>query len=225
MLMVLTSRSVMLQSLSRYRFIQRSRSDNQCCDNIRFLASIAHHPFNHPCIQTPIHSNTMSLIFEFALLGLFMFGLFATFRFLVRRASGNRFFKYGMALTLLAAFLLFWVNGAVGIIGSENNDANMLYLGVVLIVFGGIVLVRFTALKMKRVALAAACAMVMIAVVALATGLGVSGPIWPWDVVWITAFFSGMWFLASWFFNKAEQSPSREISPEADSITQAREAL
>lgn len=167
----------------------------------------------------------MSLIFEFALLGLFMFGLFATFRFLVRRASGNRFFKYGMALTLLAAFLLFWVNGAVGIIGSENNDANMLYLGVVLIVFGGIVLVRFTALKMKRVALAAACAMVMIAVVALATGLGVSGPIWPWDVVWITAFFSGMWFLASWFFNKAEQSPSREISPEADSITQAREAL
>lgn len=163
-------------------------------DNIRFLESQPH---------------AMPLFLEFGLLGLFMFGLFATFRYLVRRAAGNKSYKSGVAVALLSAFLLFWVNGAVGIIGSENNDANMLYFALLVVVLAGSLVVRFEASRLRFVMGFAACAMVLIAFFALGFGMGVSGPIWPWDVVWITLFFSGLWSLSSWFFHRALQEVAR----------------
>ena len=132
-----------------------------------------------------------------------MFGLYISFRLLVKRAAGNRFYKSAIAIAMVAAFLLFWVNGAVGIIGSENNDANMLYFLVLLMVFLGSLAVRFEARGLRVVMTAAAAAMVVIAVAALGFGSGVDGPIWPWDVVWITLFFSGLWSLSAWFFHRA----------------------
>jgi hypothetical protein len=144
----------------------------------------------------------MPLFLEFALLGLFMFGLYASFGFLVKRAAGNPSYKLGLALALVAAFMLFWVNGAVGVIGSENNDANMSYFVLVLMVFLGSIASRFRAGGLRIVMAVAAIAMVIIATAALGFSMGVNGPIWPWDVVWITVFFFALWSLSAWFFHQ-----------------------
>ena len=38
------------------------------------------------------------------------------------RKTGDAAYRTAVGVALAAAFLLIWVNGAVGIIGSENND-------------------------------------------------------------------------------------------------------
>ena len=51
----------------------------------------------------------------------------------------NKTYRRAFFVGFLGVFLLFWVNGAVGIIGSEDNPANLLYGGVVLTGFVGII--------------------------------------------------------------------------------------
>ncbi len=145
----------------------------------------------------------MPLVFEFLLLGLFGLALFGIFRFLASRLPSNRHYRFGLAVTMISAFLLFWVNGAVGIIGSENNDVNMLYFVVLVVAFFSAVAIRFRPAHMTWIMSLSAAALIMIALVALVGGLGVSGPVWPWDVVWITVFFSGLCLFAAWLFKQA----------------------
>jgi len=145
----------------------------------------------------------MSLIFEFALLGLVLAGLFFGFRALTRRLPDNRAYRWGVGLAIAGMFLLFWVNGAVGIIGSENNDANMLYFGIILIGVLGSSVVRARPAGMVWVAATMAGAMILISVVALVGGWGVSGPIWPNDVLFITAFFAAIWGGSAFCFKQA----------------------
>jgi hypothetical protein len=67
------------------------------------------------------------------------------------------------------------VNGAVGIIGSENNDANTLYLGVVLVGILGALLARLRANGMALALSAMAITQCLVLVIALAAGWVPSG--------------------------------------------------
>ena len=145
----------------------------------------------------------MPLFVEFLLLGLAGLALFGLFRFLVSRFPENRYYKYGIAAGMVTGFLLFWVNGAVGIIGSENNDANMMYLLLLLLAFLASIAVGFKPARMVWVMRGSATAIVLIAVLAVVFGVGVSGPVWPWDVVWITGFFMALLLFAGWLFDQA----------------------
>ncbi len=123
---------------------------------------------------------------------------------LAMRMSGNTAYRAAVVVALGAALVLFWVNGAVGIIGDENNDANMLYLGVLVVgVIGGL-LVRFRPAGMSRAMLATAIAQMLVPLIAFLAGMAATGPAWPWDVIVLTAFFSGLWLLSAWLFRHSE---------------------
>ena len=64
---------------------------------------------------------------------------------LIARQSEKRIYRLAFALALLGAFLLFWINGAVGIIGSEKQDANLLFSVVLAVGIIGALLSRFKA--------------------------------------------------------------------------------
>jgi hypothetical protein len=64
--------------------------------------------------------------FGFAFAGTLLFGTGLAFELITRKA-GNRAYRAGVAVALMAAVLLVWINLAVGIIGSEDYPANMLY--------------------------------------------------------------------------------------------------
>jgi hypothetical protein len=81
--------------------------------------------------------------------------------------SGNIIYRAGFGLALLAGFLLIWINGAVGIIGSEDNPANLMYLAVLVIVFLGSIITRFQSEGMSRIMFLAAAATALIPVIAL----------------------------------------------------------
>jgi hypothetical protein len=70
-------------------------------------------------------------------------------------------------LTLAGIFTLFWINGAVGIIGSEDNPANVLYGGVLAALLIGTIVARLEPQGMTRALFATALAQALVPVIAL----------------------------------------------------------
>ncbi len=101
---------------------------------------------------------------------------------------------------LAAAFILVWVNGAVGIIGSEDNDANLMYYGVLAVGLIGTFVARFQPRGMALFAMALAQALV--AVIALIAGLGSpwSGPL---EILVLNGFFVALFVGSAWLFRRA----------------------
>ena len=122
------------------------------------------------------------------------------------RKTKNASYRCAVGVALAAAFILVWVNGAVGIIGDENNDANMMYLGVLAVAFVGAIVARLEPRGMVRVLFATALAQVLVATIALFGGWGTSGPIWPRDILVLTVFFAALWLLSAWLFRKAART-------------------
>lgn len=119
------------------------------------------------------------------------------------RRAGGVLARLGMGVAVLTAFLLVWVNLAVGIIGSERNDANLLFAGVLAAATGGALLARFRPAGMARAMLATAAAQTLVGAAALALQLGTDGPGWPRDVIGATVIFDGLWLLAAALFRRA----------------------
>lgn len=120
-----------------------------------------------------------------------------------RRTSRNRAYRFAAALAAVGGFLVAWVNGAVGIIGSEGDDANLLFLGVLAVGAVGALIARLRAAGMATALYATAAAQVLVAVAAIALDLGASSPIWPRGLLLLTAVFTGIWLSSAWLFGKA----------------------
>ena len=54
----------------------------------------------------------------------------------MRTGPTNTAYRWAVGVALAAAFILFWVNGAVGIIGADGDDANSMYYGVLAVIAG-----------------------------------------------------------------------------------------
>ena len=128
---------------------------------------------------------------------------------LAARKAPNIAYRAAVTVALTGVFILIWLNAAVGIIGSEDYDANLMYGGVLLVGVVGAIIVRFRPLGMARALVATAIAQASVGVIALIGGLGASGPRWPWDVVGLTGFFVALWLLSAWLFRHA----GRQLRP------------
>lgn len=77
---------------------------------------------------------------------------------LVVRLSGSWAYRLGAVAAIGAAFLITWANLAVGIVGSEDNPANQLFFGALLVGLAGAIIARFRAAGMAFAMLATAVA-------------------------------------------------------------------
>lgn len=100
--------------------------------------------------------------FGFAAMLLGAFGLGVE---LAVRKSPDRFYRAGAAFALLSAFLVVWANGAVGMIGNEDNPINLLFLGVILIALIGSLVSRFGKEGMALTMFTAAAAQASVATI------------------------------------------------------------
>ena len=141
-------------------------------------------------------------LLDFTVFGAMLAGVGVVY-VLIRRQTANTTYRVAFGVALAAAFLLVWVNGAVGIIGDESNDANMLYVGVLAVGVIGAIIVRLKPRGMVHVLYATALAQVVVAAIALIAGWGSTAPIWPKDVLLLTAFFTALWLLSAWLFRSA----------------------
>ncbi len=129
---------------------------------------------------------------------------------LVARRTGSRAYRAAIGVALAATFLLVWVNGAVGVLGSEDNPANLMYGGVLAVGIIGAITAQLRPHRMARALVATATAQTLVALIAL---LGLSGStehIRPEDVLLGTGFFAMLWLTSAWLFHKAagEREPA-----------------
>jgi hypothetical protein len=141
---------------------------------------------------------------DFMFLALLFGGVAISFEAAARIPSRNAY-RAALGFTLAAALVHSWINLAVGIIGNEDNPANMIYYAVLAVALGGAILARFKPEGLSRAMVAAALAQVLVFVAALAAGLGFTGP--------ITVFFIALWLTSAWLFRKATnaQSPIKTV--------------
>lgn len=110
------------------------------------------------------------------------------------RMSRHHAARAGAGVALVTAFLLTWVNLAVGIIGNENNPLNQMFAGVVAVAVLAAVAARFRPGGMAVAMAVTALAQTLAAVVAQAYG----------HFTWVlTAVFVGLWLGSAWLFRKA----------------------
>ncbi len=138
---------------------------------------------------------------DFAIFGALLISAGVSFELAVR-TTGDNAYRAAVGVALAAAFILVWVNGAVGIIGSEDNDANLMYGGVVAVGVIGAIIARFQPQGMARVMFATALTQTLVAVIALVGRMGspYSGPL---EIVTINGFFVALFVGSAVLFRKA----------------------
>jgi hypothetical protein len=150
---------------------------------------------------------------DFAIFGTLLVGVGVTYE-LAAKQSGKSAYRWAVGVALAAAFLLFWVNGAVGIIGAEGDDANLMYYGVLAVGIIGAVIARLQPHGMARALLAMALAQTLVAVIAMVAGLGapLSGPV---EILFLNGFFVALFVGSAWLFLlAAREQPPAGAEPE-----------
>lgn len=122
---------------------------------------------------------------------------------LAARASAGWSYRIGAVLAVLASVLLLWLNGAVGIIGSEDHPANLLYWGVILSAFVGAVASRFRAGGLSLAMASAAGLQVVIGVLAVLWGWGEGSENWPRPVIVLSTILGLIWLASAALFRRA----------------------
>ncbi|MEP0873128.1 hypothetical protein NDA01_25535 [Trichocoleus desertorum AS-A10] len=103
---------------------------------------------------------------DFIVAGTLIFGTGLAYE-LVARKGGTMAYRVAVGIALAAAFLLVWMNLAVGIIGSEDNPINLMYFGVVAIGILGATIARLRPRGMARTLFATALAQALVPAIAL----------------------------------------------------------
>ena len=94
-----------------------------------------------------------------------LFGAGLTYELVAKRMS-NKAYRFAVGLAVVTALVLTWMNLAVEIIG-DNNPANVMYFGVLLLGVLGAVIARFEPRGMARALFATALVQALVPVIAL----------------------------------------------------------
>jgi hypothetical protein len=113
---------------------------------------------------------------------------------LAARATGSGAYRTAVGIAAAAAFILVWMNLAVGIIGSEENPLNLMYGGVLTVGIAGAAIARFQPNGMASAMVAVALTQILVAVIAQVAG----------HFTWaLTAAFVALWLGSASLFRKA----------------------
>lgn len=132
-----------------------------------------------------------------------MFALVGAILELAVGRSPSWAYRGAVAIAVACGFLHVWITGAVGIIGSENNPGNLLYLAVVGVAVFGSILALGRPNGMAWAMGAAALAEVLAPVIAYAEVAEPAGDVLRPEVFASGIVFTGMWLVSAFLFAKA----------------------
>jgi hypothetical protein len=151
-------------------------------------------------------------IADFVVAGVLLAGAGSALEVVVRKAH-NMAYKAAAGIAVLTALFLVWSNLAVGIIGSEDHAANLLYAGVLAVAVIGSIAARFRAGAMARAMFTTALAQVLVPLIALVIWRpGVTSEdalMAGLDVVGVSGMFVVLWLGAALLFRRADANDSR----------------
>jgi hypothetical protein len=148
-------------------------------------------------------------VVDFAFAGALLVGAGVPYA-LAAMKTDNTAYRAAVGVALAAAFILVWLNLAVGVIGTEDDLANLMYVGVLAVGIIGAIIARFQPHGMARALFATALAQALVAAIALIFGLGS-----PWggpgEILALNGFFVALFVGSAWLFRYAarEQLPAQ----------------
>lgn len=159
-----------------------------------------------PLVAMQFSPDVTWTLFDFLVAGALLFSTGLAGELILRQATTPAY-RLAAGLALGTGLFLVWANLAVGLIGSENNPANLLYGGVLAVAVVGAVLARLRPLGLARALLATALAQALVPLLAWLVWQPQSPAFWgnlglP-RVLLANAFFVGLWLGAAWLFRRA----------------------
>jgi hypothetical protein len=143
---------------------------------------------------------------DFVFAGILLFSAGLTF-VLIARKWNDPMYRLGVAVAAVAGLLLVWANAAVGLVGSEDNPVNLLYVGVLAVALIGAFVARFRPLGMSRAMFGAAFTYALITAIALFVWKPATAVAEPWvgmaNVLGANGAFAALWAVAGWLFRRA----------------------
>ncbi len=157
-----------------------------------------------PAVAMRFSDEVQWTAFDFIVAGVVLIGAGLVCEVAVR-ASRDWNYRLGVLVTLATSILLFWISGAVGVIGSEDNPQNLWFGLVLAIVLFAAILVRFCASGMALVLSAAAAVQFGIGLWAYSADWGAGTERWPVVIFVFTGVFTAAWLVAAALFRSARQ--------------------
>jgi hypothetical protein len=139
---------------------------------------------------------------DFIVFGAMLVAAGGTFELAVRM-SGNNAYRAAVGFAVAAAFVLVWMNLAVGVVGTEDNPANLMYGGVLAVGIIGAIIARFQPDGMARALFATALAQALVAVIALIAGMQHASYSSVSEILGLNGFFALLWLISAWLFREA----------------------
>ena len=140
--------------------------------------------------------------FDFVFAAVLLYGATGTVDLAIRK-GGSMAYRLGTGLAVLVSFLLIWINGAVGVIGNEDNPANLVFIAIIAIAAAGAISSKFEARGMAR-AMTIACVLnAGVAALPLLFGAGADDPPGAVGLTALISAFAIMWGLSAALFAKA----------------------
>jgi len=140
---------------------------------------------------------------DFVVAGALLGGTGLTLEMAARKA-GNMAYRAAAGIALAGALFLVWVNLAVGIIGTEDDPANLMYFGLVGVGLVGAAVARFRPGGMQRTLFAMTVGQLAVGGIALVAGLEHTLP--------LDACFAALWAGSALLFRQAGAKGS-ELQP------------
>ncbi len=140
--------------------------------------------------------------FDFAVAGALLFICCSLWE-LGFRISRNAAYRMGLGVAVGGALFTLWANGAVGVIGNEDNPANLMFIVVIALGVVGAFVANFRAAGMARAMTAVAAAQALVGVIAFAGRMGSEAGNWMQVIVIYTLVMCTGWMLSAWLFRRA----------------------
>ena len=138
---------------------------------------------------------------DFGFAAALVIGIGGTFA-LLARTTESRTYRAAVGVALATTFVLLWSNAALGVIGSEDNRANVIFFGIPVVALIGALLARLQPAGMAIALAATAAAQTLAGLIALLAGGGFGPAL---EVLGLTAFFAAPWLLSARLFQVAAQ--------------------
>ena len=115
----------------------------------------------------------------------------------------NANYKTALVLAIATVLILFWVIGAVGVLGADGDPADLMYIGVLAVGVTGAIIVRFQPMGMARAMITMAFAQALVAVIALIIGKQDAPYMSVFEIVSLNGFFVTLFLGSARLFQKS----------------------
>lgn len=177
-------------------------SDNKLTQSIFRLALITGAILLIPLTAMQFTEEVVWTLSDFVIMGTLIFGTGLTYK-LITRKSGGTVYRVAVGFALFTGLFLIWVNGAVGVIGSEDNPVNLLYFGVIAVGIIGGFISRFHPEGMTLTMFAMALAQALVAAIALVGGYYQTPPSTVFHIISVNGFFITLFVVSALLFRHA----------------------